>query len=290
MITGASAGIGADTAVALTKLGFRVCLMARRQDRLERVANSIRSSARCDEAAIVFPGDVTVEADRQGAVEAAMRAFGRLDVLVNNAGTALPGTLEDLSMDETRAQFEINTFAPMAMMRLVGPIFRKQGLGRIINVSSISGIMALAGLGAYAASKYALEAFSDAARREYAPWGIKVSIIQPGGISTEIWDKAKADLTTIRNRNAESPFDGFYDCQLQQMDDLMYGGMPTKIVTDAIVHAATARKPKARYCMPGYCLHRKIVSHLPTAWEDWIVQRYVRVQKPEDDKAENPKP
>lgn len=257
--------------------------MARRRERLERLAGTIRESAGCDDAAVVSAGDVTVETDRREAIELVMQTWGRLDVLVNNAGTALAGTLEDISVEEARSQFEINALAPLAMMRLAGPIFRKQGCGRIINISSISGIMALPGLGAYAGSKYALEALSDVARREYAPWGVKVSIIQPGGISTDIWDNAKKDLCARRDRNPDSPFHEFYEFQLRQMDDLMHGGTPTKLVCDAVVHAATSARPKPRYCMPAYCRNRKLVSHLPTVWEDWIVRRYVRVRRPESD-------
>ena len=283
LITGASAGIGAAAGAALAARGFRVCLMARRPDRLEQIAESIRTSTGDKHAAICCRGDVTREDDRRSAVELAMQSWGRLDVLVNNAGSALGGALEDISIDEVRHQFELNALAPLAMMQRVGPIFREQGNGRFINVSSISGIMALPGLGAYAASKYALEALSDAARREYEPWGIEVSIIQPGGITTEIWDRAKTDLASRRQGCVDSPFQDFYDVQLRQMDDLRYGGTPTRVVCDAIVHAATARKPKSRYCMPAYCRHRKIVSHLPTGIEDWIVRRYVQVKRPHSD-------
>jgi len=287
LITGASAGIGAAAAAALADEGLRVCLMARREDRLEQITESIRTSTGQEHAAICYAGDVTCEDDRRNAVELAMQSWGRLDVLVNNAGTALAGALEDISIEEARDQFEINALAPLAMMQRVGPIFREQGGGRFINVSSISGVMALPGLGAYAASKYAVEALSDAARREYEPWGITVSIIQPGGITTEIWDRAKADLTSRRQRSAGSPFQDFYDLQLNQMETLMNGGMPTGVVSDAIVHAATAKKPKARYCMPAYCRNRKIVSHLPTGIEDWIIRRYVRVCRPKSGETIN---
>jgi NAD(P)-dependent dehydrogenase (short-subunit alcohol dehydrogenase family) len=283
LVTGASAGIGAASAIALAEKGFRVCLMARRRDRLEGVAGHILELTGRDDAAIVFVGDVTKEDDCRGAVDFATQAWGRLDVLLNSAGSALAGALEDVSLAEARSQLEVNALGPLAMMRSAGPILRQQGYGRIINISSISGIMALPGLGAYSASKYALEAFSDAARREYEPWGVKVILIEPGGIATEIWDTAKADLTDRIERSGDSPFREFYDFQLQQLDELLNGGTPVKVVSDAVVHAATARRPRPRYCMPRQCRLRKLVAQLPTALEDWIVRRYVRMTRPSSD-------
>ncbi|MCD4825121.1 MAG: SDR family oxidoreductase [Phycisphaerae bacterium] len=277
LITGASSGIGADAAKALAGKGFRVCLFARREERLNEVAVAINDSVG-DERAIVFAGDVTNSDDRAAVVDLVMDRWGRLDVLVNNAGDVLAGVLEDVSLDEVRRQFEINTFAPLAMMQLAGPIMRRQKRGRIINVSSISGIMAIPGVGAYAGSKFALEGLSDAARREYYPWGIKVVLIEPGGIGTDIWTQSKADFLARLETGGNKAFKRFYEQQLAQLEQLTHGGYPVKIVTEAICHAATAVKPKPRYCMPRMCRDRKFAAKLPTELQDRLVRHYVKVE------------
>ncbi len=282
LITGASAGIGAAASIALAKKGFRLCMMARNQEKLCQAADAVHNSTGKKESAIIYTGDVTDENDRHGAIKKIIAEFGRLDILINNAGDALAGAIEDVSLNEARQQIELNALAPMGMIQLVGPIFRKQGSGRIINVSSISGLMSLPGLGIYSASKYALEAINDAARREYHPWGIKVSAIEPGGISTQIWNSTRDDLLHRIEKSGNSPFRNFYHEQLQQLDTLLNGGTDVSEVVKVIVHAATAKKPKLRYCFQKQCRDRRMVSHLPTFIEDWIVRKYVKVNLPSE--------
>lgn len=280
LITGASDGIGAASAIAIAEKGFKLCLMARRENKLQQVADEINKTTGEKASAIICVGDVTNEHDRRKAVEKTLDTFGRLDVLINNAGNALAGALEDVSIDEARKQMELNALAPMGMIQLAGPIFRRQHSGRIINVSSISGLMSLPGLGVYSASKYALEAINDAARREYHPWGVKVSSIQPGGISTKIWDSTKEDLLHRIESSGGSPFLDFYKDQIKQLDYLKNGGTDIDEVVKVIVHAATAKRPKRRYCFQKHCRDRRMVSHLPTIIEDWIVRKYIKVDLP----------
>lgn len=277
LITGASSGIGAACAVALAKKGFRVLLMARRRQRLEEVAEKINATQGFSDRAACLAGDVTDTSARQEAVRTVMDRWGRIDVLVNNAGYGLPGVCEEVSLDDVRAQFEVNTVAALAMMQLVGPRMRTQGHGRIINMSSISGRLAFPSLGLYAASKHALEAISDAARQEYRPWNVRIALIEPSEIASEIWHRSKDIVRNQQAQISQSPFAPFYARQAKWIDNLLATGAASpEGVARAVCHAAMARRPKARYCMPTKARFRLIMTHLPTSWRDWLIRQALR--------------
>lgn len=268
LITGASSGIGAACAKALADKGFRVCLTARRQQRLEELADQINAKHGPDRA-IYFPADVTDKNARENTLKYALEKCSAIDVLVNNAGFALAGTIEELDLDEVRKQFEINTFTPMAWMQMVGPDMRKRSAGRIINISSISGKVSTPGLGVYSASKFAIEAISDAARVEYKPWGVHVILIEPGSIVTEIWDNSLSRAKAQNDQWQDSPFRDIYEVQLKHAEKLAKGQGPSvDSVTRAICHAATSSRPKARYRMPLEATIFNIFSHFPTGLRD----------------------
>lgn len=277
LITGASSGIGAACAIALAEKGFGVLLMARRQQRLEQVAEKINAAHGISDRAACFAGDVTDASARREAVQAVMDRWGRIDVLVNNAGYALPGVCEEVSLDDVRAQFEVNTFAALAMMQLVGPQMRTQGHGRIINMSSISGRLAFPSLGMYAASKHALEAISDAARHEYRPWNVKIALIEPSEIASEIWQISQNLVQDKQEQISQSPFAPFYARQAKWVDKVLAGSAASpEGVARVVCHAATARRPRARYCMPTKARMRLIMTHLPTSWQDWLIRQALR--------------
>ncbi len=274
LVTGASSGIGAACAEALAKKGFNVFLMARRKQRLEEVAGKINAAQGDSGRAICFAGDVTDAVARQDAVRTMIDRWGRIDVLVNNAGYALPGVCEEVALDEVRAQFEVNFVAALAMMQLVGPQMRKQQYGRIVNMSSISGRLSFPSLGMYAASKHALEAISDSARNEYRPWNIKVSLIEPSEVASEIWQTSKDLVQDRQAQMKQSPFAPVYARQRRYVDRVMAGGAaPPEVVARAVCHAATAKRPKARYYVPMKTRVRMIMAHLPTSWQDWLIRR-----------------
>ncbi len=203
-----------------------------------------------------------------------MDRWNRIDVLVNNAGYALPGVCEDVSLDGVRAQFDVNTFAALAMMQLVGPQMRRQRHGRIINMSSISGRLSFPSLGMYAASKHALEAISDAARHEYRPWNVKVALIEPSEVASEIWQTSKDLVQEKQAQISQSPFAAFYTRQARYVDHILAGRLPSAaVVARAVCHAATAKRPKARYCVPMKTRLRMIMTHLPASWQDWLVRQ-----------------
>ncbi len=278
LITGASSGIGAASAVALAERGFAVCLTARREERLAELAEKINAGGETADA-IYLAGDATDATFRQATLDQALDRLGRLDVLVSSAGIALSGAVEDLDLGAVREQFEINLFAALGWMQLVGPVMREQGGGRIINIGSISGRIVFPTLGAYSASKFALEAISDAARIEYASHGVDVILIDPGSIATEIWQRSQ-DFSMAAGKNwQESPFRSLYLASIKHAEKLMAGhGPPPSIVARAVCCAAMNPHPKPRYYMPLEAKVLAILAHLPTRLRDRIVRWILTVE------------
>jgi short-subunit dehydrogenase len=182
LVTGASSGIGEATARAFADAGLRVGLCARRKDRLERLAAEI--TARGGEAA-VHPVDVTDRVAVQAMVDAVAARWGKLDVLVNNAGRGLAATFEQTTAAELRALMELNVVAVLGATQAALPIMRRQGSGHIINVSSIVGRRAVPYRAAYSATKFALGALSETLRVELTGSGIVVTLVYPIGTETE---------------------------------------------------------------------------------------------------------
>ena len=205
LITGASAGIGREAALAFAHAGHHVIAAARRLPVLEALR------------AEVPPGTLTplaLDLDDPDSIAAAAAEIDRLtggrglDALVNNAGFATAGALAELSDRDLRAQFETNVFGLMALTRAVLPAMLERGAGRIVNVSSVSGRIPAPVLGAYHASKYALEALSDALRMELAPFGVQVVVVEPGTIRTDFASRVLAEAT--RARATGSRYDAIY--------------------------------------------------------------------------------
>lgn len=266
LITGASSGIGRHAAIELARAGHRVFVAARRLAALEELQREAPVEP--------LPLDLDDPASIAALVtELERRTEGRgLDVLVNNAGFATAGALAELGDAALRAQFETNVFGLMSLTRAVLPAMLARGAGRVINVSSVSGRIPAPILGAYHASKYALEALSDALRMELAPFGVRVSVIEPGTIRTEFASRAMAEAT--RERTSESRYARVYEraARLEQRFDRLAGD--TTPVGRAIVHAATSARPRSRYVAPRrFALMIAMVRILPTCWVDRAMQR-----------------
>lgn len=178
-ITGTSSGFGRALAEAVLARGDIAVMTARRTDRVADLA------ARYPLAAMVQRMDVTDPADRNAAVEAALARFGRIDVLVNNAGRGSLGAAEEFSLAQLRDELEINFVACAEMIRAVLPSMRQQKSGHLINISSIGGRVNVGGFALYGASKFALEGYSEALYDEVKPMGIRVTVIEPGAFRTE---------------------------------------------------------------------------------------------------------
>ncbi len=238
-VTGASKGIGRATAIHLSKLGWNVAASARDDKTLEQMAERF-------ERVYSFPLDVGDPVARKDVYQRIREEHGPIDVLVNNAAFGFRGAVEDMEMAEMKNLFDINVFAPLALTKLVLPEMRSRQQGRIIMVSSVVGRVSMPLSGAYSASKFALEGFTDALRMELMPWGIKVVLVEPGPISTN-FGKTAGDHSTFRMKNRDSAY-------LEQYKSISVRGMfahrtywgPSTVAV-AIREAIEHPRPKARY-------------------------------------------
>jgi len=185
LITGASSGIGAATAEALADAGADVALAARREDRLETLAERIESA---DSETLVVPTDVTDEAQVTAMIETTVAELGRLDILVNNAGVMLLEAVEDADTDNWRQMVEVNLLGPMNATKAALPVMQAQESGHIVNVSSVAGRQASSTASGYNATKFGINGFTEAFRQEVTDDGIRTTIVEPGLVDTELAD------------------------------------------------------------------------------------------------------
>jgi len=237
LVTGASSGIGKATAIALAAAGFVTYATARRVETLADL-----KAAGCE----TLPLDVTDEDSMVAAVRMVEATHGGVDVLVNNAGYGEYGPLEELALDDVRREFETNVFGLLRMSQLVLPGMRARGWGRIINVSSMGGEMALPAGGAYHASKYAVEALSDVLRAEVAAFGVAVSVIQPGGVRTNFMARATGSSTIQRDTGPYARLNARLITGTQSDAFQRLWHSPEDIAR-VIVRAAQATRPHTRY-------------------------------------------
>jgi NAD(P)-dependent dehydrogenase (short-subunit alcohol dehydrogenase family) len=238
LVTGASTGIGEATALRMRRAGWDVFAAARKDEDLERLRAEGLSPVKLD----------VTDAESITVAQAALDERG-LHGLVNNAGVAVSGPLEYLPLDELRHQLEVNLVGQVAVTQAFMPNIR-EGRGRIVNVSSIGGRFALPLVGPYAASKFGLEAVSDSLRRELRPWGIHVSVIEPGAVVTPIWERGRetADrLETEMGPEARSRYGKLADRIRQETEKIPERGIEPDEVAKAIEQALTAARPKLRY-------------------------------------------
>src|SRR5688572_26669919 len=201
IVTGASSGIGEATAREFAKEGAKVVLAARRVDRLESLAKEINSMGTGAET-LVVQADLSKLEDIQSLIQQTLGRFGRIDVLVNNAGFGRLDWLENLDpVKDIQSQFDVNVMGVIQTTRQALPVMIKQRSGHIINMCSMAGLVATPTYAIYAACKHAVHGFSEALRREVKPWGIDVSMIYPGGVVTEFTQHAGIK----RKTNAKTP-------------------------------------------------------------------------------------
>jgi clavulanate-9-aldehyde reducatase len=182
-VTGASSGIGEATALACARAGAAVALAARRSDRIQSLAERIASEGG---RAVAVPTDVGDEGQAQAFVERAHAEFGRLDGLVNNAGVMLLGPIENAPTEEWRQMIHANVFGVLYCTHAALPLMHEQGSGHIVNISSVAGRVARAGSGVYNLTKFGVGAFSESLRQETVQMGIRVTLIEPGAVATEL--------------------------------------------------------------------------------------------------------
>lgn len=226
-------------------------------------ATSRRSEAVADlQSEFVTPLrlDVTDEESRAAAVEAVLSQADRIDGLVNNAGYTEIGPLEDATHDQVRTQFETNAFGPLRLAQLVLPTMRSQGSGRIVNVSSIGGRVAIPFIGLYNASKFALEALSDALRVEAKPFGVHVAVIEPGSVRTN-FNSTAAHHAYRFSSDTDSAYARFFEGFNRFVSQSSARASSPEQVAGVIHRALTAERPKARY--PATPQARLLLAILP---------------------------
>jgi NAD(P)-dependent dehydrogenase (short-subunit alcohol dehydrogenase family) len=248
LVTGASSGIGAACAVRLRDRGWRVLAGVRRAGTAPEGTEEVLID-------VTEPPQLELEA---------------LHGLVNNAGIAVAGPLEFLPPEELRSQLEVNVVGQLRMTQLCLSALR-EGRGRVVNMGSISGLNALPFLGAYAMSKFALEAMTDALRVELAPWGIHVAIVEPGTIKTPIWTRERPDPPPEAVPLYGARIDAFRRLAVKRGT----AGAPPEKVADAVEHALTAAKPRTRYLVGRDAKLRARVERLPDRIRDRVIVRRV---------------
>ena len=264
LLTGASSGIGYQTAESLAKEGHIVYGAARRIEKMEDLKQFGVKSIYLD---------ITNENSIKNVVDTIIGNEGRIDVLINNAGYGSFGAVEDVDISEAKIQFEVNLFGLARLVQLGLPYMRKQKSGRIINVSSMGGRLTTYFGAWYHATKYALEAFSDALRMEVSDFGIDVSLIEPGGIKTD-WGIIAAD------KLANSAKGGAYEKEAMKtakgMKKQYSGNLLSNpiVITKAISKAVNSNRPKARYLI-GFMAKPLVFLHtiLPAKVFDKIMKK-----------------
>lgn len=255
VITGASSGIGEACAHRFARTGARLALLARREDRLNDVAARVREVG--GEAHVIAVDLSTADATARAITHAEV-ALGEIDVLINNAGFGLYAPLETVPRDDLERLFAVNTFGPLTAIQASLPGMRRRGRGLIINVSSVVGKRALPMTGAYGASKYALQGFSDALRVELRGTGVEVSVICPGFTKTEFSDKV-LDYGVPRGRPRA-------------------GAMSADEVADAIFECA--RRPRAEIVLTGKGRTLAWLQRVSPKLTDWALSRTIPVRLP----------
>jgi NAD(P)-dependent dehydrogenase (short-subunit alcohol dehydrogenase family) len=233
LITGASSGFGRAIAEAALESGERVVVTARRPEQLAGLDG---------ERVLVQPLDVTDPDQREATVAAAVDRFGRIDVLVNNAGRTQVGAVEETTDEELRDLFELHFFAPAALTRAVLPIMREQRDGAIVQMSSVGGQVTAPGFSAYCATKFALEGLTETLRDEVAPWGIRTLIVEPGAFRTGLFRPGVAYMSEAMEEYAETVGP---TREYVEGNHLAQPGDPLK-AAEAIIAALDAEEPPLR--------------------------------------------
>lgn len=273
LVTGASSGFGLLTSIELAKAGFRVVATMRdlgRRERLDQAVAAAGVATSIDVRAL----DVTNFAAIQSFVDSVVGGYGRLDVLVNNAGFAVAGFAEDIQLDELRRQFETNFFGAVAMTKAVLPVMRRQHSGHIIQLSSIAGLHGAVTVSSYVASKHALEGWSESLRMEVNSLGIQVVLVEPGAFLTDIWTRGA--VMGEQSTKATSP-NLQRSLRMREMIKKLPKADPM-VVARLIVAIAQNPSPKLRYVVGRDAKIQLAMKRiLPWKWHEKIFARFLKI-------------
>ncbi|MEK6929853.1 MAG: SDR family oxidoreductase [Thermoproteota archaeon] len=239
IVTGSSSGIGYETSLALARDGFYTFATVRNPKKAEKILQIAKKENLNIE---IIELDVDDEKSISASIEKIISKKQRIDVLVNNAGWGLFGSVEDVSMKDFRAQFETNFFGIISIIQKVAPIMRKQGSGVIVNVSSVAGRIGFPGSPAYISSKFALEGLSESLRYELGQFGVKIIIIEPGVIKTNFFSSMK-----IAEPKPDSPYKEITEKVIMGIKMMAELGTPPSEVATTILNAIKEENPRPRY-------------------------------------------
>jgi NADP-dependent 3-hydroxy acid dehydrogenase YdfG len=272
LITGCSSGIGRATAMEGAARGHVVFASARDPKSLAGLESSARMAS--------LRLDVQDQASCSEAVRKVLEAAGRIDALVNNAGFAQYGAVEDVSIESWKREFDVNVFGAVRMTQAVLPAMRQARSGTIVNVSSLGGKVSIPFAAPYCSSKHALEAISDALRVELSPFGVRVVVIEPGTITTKFEERARREVEPLMK--GSGPYAPFYGEAERAMDvEFRKGELPPEAVARVIVNAIESEKPKTRY--PITVLSKAIIPLrrlLPDRFFDRQMKKLLKLPDP----------
>ena len=240
LVTGSSSGIGFETSLALARNGYHTFATMRNLGKDEKIKQIIEKE---DLSIEIVELDVDNEESVNQAIKTISEKKGRIDVLVNNAGYGMWGTVEDVSIDEFKEQFETNFFSIIRLIQKVAPIMRKQSSGNIVNISSVAGRIGFPVSPAYISSKFALEGLSESLRFELMPFGINVIIIEPGVIKTNFFDSMKLS----EKSQQDSTYKEITDKVISGVKMMAEMGTHPKDVADVVIKTLGEEKPLPRY-------------------------------------------
>ena len=240
LVTGSSSGIGFETSLALARNGYHTFATMRNLGKDEKIKQIIEKE---DLSIEILELDVDSEESVNRAIKTVSEKKGRIDVLVNNAGYGMWGTVEDVSIDEFKKQFETNFFSIIRLIQKVAPIMRKQSSGNIVNISSVAGRIGFPVSPAYISSKFALEGLSESLRFELMPFGINVIIIEPGVIKTNFFDSMKMSEKSQQN----STYKEITDKVISGVKMMAEMGTHPKEVANVVIKTLGEEKPLPRY-------------------------------------------
>lgn len=271
-ITGASSGFGMLTAVKLAEQNYRVVATMRDPDKSTELLERAKVAGVADQIE-VRRLDVTDSAAIERAVAETLQDHEAIEVLVNNAGFAVGGFVEDVPMEDWRRQMETNFFGLVEMTKAVIPVMRNQQSGMIINISSISGRVGFPGYAPYAASKFAVEGFSESLRHELSPFGVQVVLVEPGAYRTPIWDKGLGQI----NNPDHSPYRNRLQAIMSYSRRSGETAPDPQQVADFIGRLVGKRSPVLRYPLgQGAVLALWGKALLPWKWFEGIIRRGTR--------------
>jgi short-subunit dehydrogenase len=275
VVTGASTGIGRAIVLELVRRGEHVLAGVRNETDANKISELCSNLAGRAEPVSL---DVTKESDLTAFEITLSQQKNPLKGLINNAGIVMTGPLEIMPINKVKQMFEVNVFGLLRVTQICLP-FLRTAKGRIVNMSSISGLTVTPVLSPYCASKHCVEVFSDALRMELRPWGIEVCLIEPGSISTPIWEKSlkgsSSELRILPKEKYE-----LYEGLLNRFEKLALAiakrASSPDVVVEKTMHALFSRKPKTRYIVGSGARQALIQNWLPDRWRDALVLKYLR--------------